>query len=382
MLSSLRPNHRVPRPSGPPPAARPSQARPQPCLDEVKLSGAKPAEDPFSDLEDTLRIPGYNFVFGPLAVAVARGARAWQWLRRKLSHPQPAPPAPPLAYQLADHPQATLKRPVVFVSGFNMKPDSFDHLTRKLTEGGANGGHTYFVRDGRFFEDFECSRPCTVPPNQESRVFVASFHTTGETPDQTAPQLDQDLRAIQAACGSPKIDAVGYSMGGLASRVYLDHGGEAIGRLAMLATPNQGSALAKLSHWLLEIDEQGMNVDPILHWKSLRPQDVPALHWLRPSNGGSPNLHLLDLNSRWPSQRSRLEDAESIGSASLAKTYSTYIWPVKGDGTVTAGSLQLPGLPRKLFTTPERGSHGQLPMKAETYDELHRFFAWGAPDLT
>lgn len=334
--------------------------------------------DAFEDLEAMCKIPGFNFVFGHMAVAVDHCARAWNWLKRKWKgNPPAAGPKPPLAYQLAEHRPARLDRPVIFVPGFNMKPDCFSHLTRKLTENGANGAVTYFVRDGGFYEDFACEKPCQVAPGDRARVFVASFHTTGQPPDLTAPQLDADLRAICAATGQTRVDAVGYSMGGLATRVYLDQGGERVGRFAMLCTPNQGSALAKISQWLLEIEREGRDVKGLLNWKGLRQQDAPALHWLRPTNGGSPNFHLLDLNRRWPGQLNRVESAVVLGSASHQKTYSTYLWPLKGDGTVTAGSLQLPGLPRKLFTTPDRGTHAEMPFKPEVYDFLHEFFAWG-----
>ena len=133
-------------------------------------------------------------------------------------------------------------------------------------------------------------------------------------------------------------------MGGLSTRVYLDDGGDKVGRFAMVATPNQGSALAKLSSWLIELKQKGRSVDAILDLKHVQAKDHEALHWLRPTDGHRPNLHLQDINSRWPNQRARVEDAKVFGSVGKSKTYTTYIWPTKGDGTVTGKSLLLPEL--------------------------------------
>jgi pimeloyl-ACP methyl ester carboxylesterase len=337
------------------------------------------AADPFQDLEDHQKLPGFDLVFGSLAVVVNHAIRLTGWLKQHLGHKPQATHGShakrtPSQSPLAALPSVKLDRPVIFVPGFNMKASQFDDMTNKLLEEKSNGSRTLYVRDGKFFEDMRCSKPAQA--SADSKVFVASFHQRNETPDQTAPQLDADLEAISKLTGQPKIDAVGYSMGGLSTRVYLDDGGDKVGRFAMVATPNQGSALAKLSSWLIELKQNGRSVDAILNLKHVQAKDHEALHWLRPTDGHRPNLHLQDINSRWPNQRARVEDAKVFGSVGKSKTYTTYIWPTKGDGTVTGKSLLLPGLPSKTWTTPQFASHSALTSSPELFTGLTEFLKW------
>ncbi len=338
------------------------------------------AIDPFQQQENQQKLPGFDLIFGSVAVVVNHAIRLTGWLKQHLSHRKltktfKSPQAEPDAKSsLTTLPPVRLERPVIFVPGFNMKSSQFDDMTNKLLEDQHNGKQTLYVRDGQFFQDMHCTKPAQASP--DSKVFVASFHQRNETPDQTSPQLEKDLKAICELTGQPKIDAVGYSMGGLATRVYLDKGGDKVGKFAMVATPNQGSALAKLSSWLIELKQNGRSVDAILNLKHVQAKDIEALHWLRPTDGLRPNLHLRDLNSRWSTQRSAVEDAKIFGSLGKSKTYTTRIWPIKGDGTVTGKSLLLPGLPSQTWTTPQFASHSALTSSPELFSGLTNFLNW------
>src|SRR5574343_347573 len=61
------------------------------------------------------------------------------------------------------------------------------------------------------------------------------------------PQLNQRIEEVCAATGSRQVTLIAHSMGGLVCRSYLArHGNERIDRLLTLATPHQGTALARI----------------------------------------------------------------------------------------------------------------------------------------
>lgn len=61
------------------------------------------------------------------------------------------------------------------------------------------------------------------------------------------PQLNARIETVCAATGSRQVTLVAHSMGGLICRSYLArHGGERVDRLLTLATPHQGTELARL----------------------------------------------------------------------------------------------------------------------------------------
>lgn len=61
------------------------------------------------------------------------------------------------------------------------------------------------------------------------------------------PQLNQRIEEICAITGSKQVTLIAHSMGGLICRSYLArHGSDRVDRLLTLATPHQGSALARI----------------------------------------------------------------------------------------------------------------------------------------
>lgn len=342
--------------------------------------------DPFEQAEKRQKLWGFNFVFGHVAGCVSTAIDLIGAIKSKFgSHPksnlQVPSPQSSLENPLAALSSAHLRRPFVFVPGFNTPERQLRPLIDKLCEGG-QAGEPVFVQDGRFFQDFDCRKPCDLTAGPESRVFVARFQRMDQPPDQTAPQLAADLQAITQLTGSTKVDVAGFSMGGLSTRVYLDNlaasGAKTspIENFVMLGTPNHGSALAKLSSWLLEIQQEGYGVESILQWKHVKNSDAAATHWLRPVDGHRPNLHLQDLNSRWPTQRNLVGRAVAMGSDSKKKTYSTYIWPQRGDGVVTIKSVKMPNIPCQVFRSEQFGHHNNLPSSPQTYLALGEVFSW------
>ncbi|MBS1139075.1 MAG: putative lipase transrane protein [Proteobacteria bacterium] len=61
------------------------------------------------------------------------------------------------------------------------------------------------------------------------------------------PQLNQRIEEVCAITGSKQVTLIAHSMGGLICRSYLArHGSDRVDRLLTLATPHQGSALARI----------------------------------------------------------------------------------------------------------------------------------------
>ena len=61
------------------------------------------------------------------------------------------------------------------------------------------------------------------------------------------PQLNQRIEEVCAITGSKQVTLIAHSMGGLIYRSYLArHGSDRVDRLLTLATPHQGSALARI----------------------------------------------------------------------------------------------------------------------------------------
>lgn len=300
-----------------------------------------------------------QFATGPLAEC------ACKMLQGKI---KPAPAAVPPS-ELGPLPSARVQRPVMFVPGFHTPIERFDPLVEKLS---ADNGPVHYVRQGRFYSDTECTRP-VENPGPEARVFVSVFSDYNLPPDQGgADELELNLEAVRRLTGANKVDAAAFSMGGLTTREYLDRGGEAIGKLHMVGTPNQGSGLARITLGLLEGKARGYEVDLLLGLKHVEAEDTPALKWLSP---GSPQL--ARLNQRWPEQRDRLESVRCFGTDHKATVGNRFVLqPAWGDGMVTASSLELPGMPVQMLQDKKYALHGNLVVSPEFYLALHEHFGW------
>lgn len=105
-----------------------------------------------------------------------------------------------------------MHRPVLLVPGFLDGPESFHVLAARLES-----------------EGFETHRVRLTP-----RLATCSLHRFAEQVERAAEPF-------------PEVDVVGFSMGGLVSRLWVQRkgGAEKVRRLITLASPHQGSHLAR-----------------------------------------------------------------------------------------------------------------------------------------
>ncbi|MCE7869511.1 alpha/beta hydrolase [bacterium CPR1] len=338
--------------------------RPEPS-ESIKLSGSQPRPDKpgrlgmiRQSIEAALEAAA-QFATGPLA------ACACKVLEGKI---KPAPAAVP-ASELGPLPAARVQRPVMFVPGFHTPIERFTPLVDKLSP---DNGPVHYVRQGRFYADCECRQPVErVGP--DCKLFVSVFSANNLAPDRGgADELAQNLEALRQVTGTGKVDVAAFSMGGLTTREYLDRGGEAVGKLHMVGTPNHGSGLARITIGLLEGKARGYAVDLLLGLKHVEADDEPALKWLAPN---SPEL--ARLNQRWAEQRSRLESARCFGTDLKATVGNRFmLQPTWGDGMVAASSLELPGMPVQMLQDKKYALHGNLVICPEFYLALRDHFGW------
>lgn len=312
---------------------------------------------------------------GPLAVAISKSGRAVEEFGKRMGWwdsiggvTQPLPPS-----LLNDLPPATMQRPLLLVPGWHTPKDRFNHLVEKLTEDGRNGGRAYYVANGEFFSDIDCTQKAE-PCGPEARVFIAVFPKHNTPPDQSAPDLTRTLDAIESFTQQSRIDVTGYSQGGQAARICLDQG-KRMGKVLLLGTPNQGSAMARTALGLLDLQKWGYDTEWVLARKPLTQEDRCALGWLLPVSGGSTNPQLSDLNSRFARQKANAEAVAFLGSNSRF-TLGRYFLPDRGDGTVTARSLRLEQEPVHFLKDSRHRNHGLLFSNPETYLTMRDYFGW------
>lgn len=268
---------------------------------------------------------------------------------------------------LRDVAPVSIERPYIMVPGWTTKPDKFDDLVNKLTEGGRNGGHAYYVQNGEFFADGALTQKVEHPP-ADAKVFVAVFENSHQDPSTTAPQLSKNLTAIRQATGSEKVDIEGYSMGGLCTRQYLDQEGQGVGKVMLLGTPNHGTRFAQLATRVIKRD-----IKFALKLAGVAPIDLPAMDWL---SAGHDNGHLQQLNSRFEQQKAKAESLVIVGSDALPTPGSTKVPLRQGDGMVAANSLQMPDTNNVLLTGRPTLHHGSLPSDSGVYQQRAEFFGW------
>lgn len=277
---------------------------------------------------------------------------------------------------LANQADVKLSRPLLLVPGFQSKDGCFDSLTKKLTSQGTNGGQVYYADGDHIYLDAHCKERVSKL-DSSARVFVLALGPNRDSPPVAASVLAKALQQISLFSGQ-KIDVTGYSMGGLATRLYLDRGGKDIGKLMMVGTPNQGSPLAGMGLGLLDMQAEGRSVDWLLTQipKPLDSSDRSCLAWLAPTHEADGNLALKNLNARWPIQSSAVEDVEVVGSGNLT-TLNFDFTPGRGDGTVPVESLAPTAeTPVVLLDDETYGRHGKLLQSATLYQEMTRFFGW------
>jgi pimeloyl-ACP methyl ester carboxylesterase len=154
------------------------------------------------------------------AAVLARRRQLAERVRDRVSRARPKEEAAHFGFRLpANWEQSDQQQPLVLVvHGFNSSPERFEPLAGAFHESGLVAG-TY-----------------SYPDDQP----IAS----------SAEQLSHDLKEIRASQPQRRVALVAHSMGGLVSRVViedanLDPGN--VSHLIMVATPNQGSLLARFA---------------------------------------------------------------------------------------------------------------------------------------
>lgn len=272
---------------------------------------------------------------------------------------------------LAEQPRVKLDRSFVMVPGWTTRLERFEALGRHLTQGGLNGGDIHFIKNGNFY----CDRACTQPKeassiSKEARVFEVLFEDPHEPPPLMKEELKKDFAAIAAITGEDRLDVDAYSMGGLATRLYLDEGGDKVGRLMLLGSPAHGSRFADMSRQILERD-----LKFAIKIGNLNRQDLPALEWLSVDDGkGINNPHLTALNENWPRQKANLEAVSVVAGAGLV-TASPGPWRVgMGDGLNVASRMAPPG--ETVVEIDGLTHHGYLNSNPLVFQEMQKFFGW------
>lgn len=263
-----------------------------------------------------------------------------------------------------------LSRPLLGVVGFMGRMGDTADLMEHLSEDGQNGGHTYYLKNGRIYRDaqFQEAMPADWTDPQ-ARVFQLVPRDRSQSPEVTAEQLGPALQQIQAVTGQPKVDVAAHSLGGLGARIFTTRGGQGIGRLMMVGTPNLGLRAATLAEWAVT---EGIGWAMMLG--NLGPGALPALHWLRATADGNPSLE--NLNAQWPQHKSSLEDVKVVGSGGRVTATSDAAGQGDGDGLVDTASLALPET--KLTVLPGTWSQGHISLMndRQVFREMRDFFQW------
>ena len=266
---------------------------------------------------------------------------------------------------LQDVPNVKMSRPLLLCPGWTTDLHRFDVLANRLLASGQNGSAAVYLNQGQAYKDNECTLPLDQIPSN-TKIFVNIWDDRRSAPEVTAPQIKQNLELIQTALGPTRVDLVGFSMGGLASRKYLDNGGEHVGKFATLGTPHQGTRFGQWAQRVLRNDV-AWATKPL----NLTEKDAPAMEWLA---AGTPNIS--ELNQNWPRQRSRVEDSLFLVSNHQPTPSTSWLPMAAGDGLVELPLATLPGAPTKVLKDSPFLNHETLPSDSKMYRELADFFAW------
>lgn len=268
---------------------------------------------------------------------------------------------------LANSPTVKLEQPFVMVPGWTTTREAFDPMAEKLLEGDRNGGKLYFIQNGEFFVDRECSHSVDRAEVQsaDAKVFEVVFSDVRLEPSRSHKELSTNFAAIKQMTGHERLDVNAYSMGGLAVRNYLDNGGEDIDQLMILGTGNRGSQFAGWAHHMLVRD-----IKWAVSMAGLLPADIAPLGELSPEEH---NESLRALNSRWAEQKSHVNEVVFVGGRGTPTGDDGWNPVTAGDGLVAVKKLAPEG---ETPIVMDGQHHSHLNNSAETYDVMRNYFGW------
>lgn len=267
-------------------------------------------------------------------------------------------------------PAVKLHDPLIIVPGWGTQPEKFDFLADHLLSSGQNGERAVYLKDGRAFSDKACSVATDVATSD--RVFIAVFDSSLDSPDSSAPQLQQALSVVKKGV-SEKVDMLGYSMGGLATRKMLDDGTTKVDQVALLGTANKGTRFAALAEYIIHRD-----INWAMSLGGINAAHLPAMGWLKSWSPERPesNPKLDALNQTLDRQLAGAEEFLSIAATGYSTLSKTWGGGSGGDGLVPASSTTMDGF-RSAFL-PGRGNkhHGNLPHDKDVLATLTDYFGW------
>lgn len=263
-----------------------------------------------------------------------------------------------------------LQDPLLIVPGWNTEPNKFDHLLDHLLSSGDNGERALYLKNGQAYSDQACTEPAV--PQASDKLFVALFESNLDAPEVSAPQLEQAVALVKNSV-SEKVDVLGYSMGGLATRKMLDDGSVCVDQVALLGTANRGTRFATLAEYIIERD-----IGWAMSLGGINAAHLPAMGWLKGWDAERPesNPQLDALNRGLERQLSRANEFVSIASDGFSTLDSRWGWGSGGDGLVTAQSTRLDGLASITLSGKANKHHGNLPHDKDVFATLTDYFGW------
>ena len=265
-----------------------------------------------------------------------------------------------------------LQRPFLAVVGFQGQMSHTRHLVQHLAQNSSNGSGPYYLQGTQVFRDENLTQPLPADwTDARARVFQLVPLTHEQSPEVTAQQLKQAVESVARVTGQPKVDVAAHSMGGLGARIYEAQGGQGVGKLMMVATPNQGIRAATMANWARK-----SGIAFAMALGGLGPDAGPALDWLQASADGNPRLD--ELNARWGQDKQRLEKVMVLGATGRTTAQASPEEWGPGDGLVDCNSLPLQDTPLKLLPGNWSQGHISLMNDRQTFREMTDFFEWKA----
>lgn len=214
-----------------------------------------------------------------------------------------------------------MERPLLFVPGFRGTATRGAELARWL--GQPDFAAVYRRGEEQKFREAVRSHP-------PGTAYAIEFAERQDDFVDQSSELTAALAILEQETGLES-DVVAHSQGGLVTREHLDRGNDGIHDLVMLGVPNHGVALARLGH-LLPLGE-----GPDFFRDDAR--------------------HLASLNSRWQTQRSKLDRVVSVAGTRLPVLTGRPPFLAGGDGAVAARSVALEGVEQHTVKELDPGSH-------------------------
>lgn len=216
---------------------------------------------------------------------------------------------------------------------------------------------SYFSRDLEltFGGDVHGSSPVPGERLAAGDYYTVRFGEAFAPVEQWAREIEGAVRQVREATGAHRVILIGYSMGGLAARVYLTNhvGHHHVKRLVTVGTPHLGTPYARVWSWQRDlaqcVTEGGLvrgplcsaALDALLQLQGDVPFDAPALADLRrPEDGGTylqdvnRRVHPLDLDYISIVGQVRVfEDAKQMNTGAFAEPLRRFL-SLSGDGPV------------------------------------------------